>query len=609
MQKKGRDIIAPGLDIWHYDDADVQSHQLNEKKWEKPVTRTAVSLISNGQVQVLEKGDTILCGLPGDRYAITKTNRVETEAAWHHSQIPYYNLIEIATGRRIPLPGQPQKLESIALSPGERFVIWTDSNHIWSYEMATGVSRNLTKGIPVMMMSKAPCRYDEYYAWSAFRWIINDRALIACDQYDVWQIDPAGIQSPVNLTAAYGRKNNISFRPITQEKTILSPSQQFILTALDNATKDNGFWTITLGKSADPRKGTMDDCIYYFPGIYVFDHQPPQKAANTESYIMLRERENEQDNLFVTKDFKNFIALTDFASHKKYNWYTTELITWKTFDGTMNQGILYKPEDFDSTKKYPLIFTYYEEKTKELNHFIIPRESTGPLNVAAYASSGYLVFVPDIIRPTGQNTKTILNVVESAVKHLSQFSWVNTKKLGIQGQSFGGYITNVLATRSNLFAAAQTSCGASDITAGFGITGFGGLSYIYITERGQVNMGTTPWDDPQLYVEDSPVYHAGNCTTPLLLMHNKNDDAVQFTQGVAMYMALRRQNKPVWMLQYDGEGHVLMEARPKKDFTKRQRQFFDHYLRDQPAPLWMTKGVDASDKGKISGFELQSAAR
>jgi dipeptidyl aminopeptidase/acylaminoacyl peptidase len=106
------------------------------------------------------------------------------------------------------------------------------------------------------------------------------------------------------------------------------------------------------------------------------------------------------------------------------------------------------------------------------------------------------------------------------------------------------------------------------------------------------------------FIENSPLFFADRVQTPLLIMHNDNDGAVPWYQGIEYFMALRRLNKPVWMLVYNGEEHNLMERKNRKDLSVRLSQFFDHYLKGAPAPVWMEQGVPSVIKGKDYGLEL-----
>jgi dipeptidyl aminopeptidase/acylaminoacyl peptidase len=311
-----------------------------------------------------------------------------------------------------------------------------------------------------------------------------------------------------------------------------------------------------------------------------------------------RESATESPNLVVTTDFKNFIPITSLNPEKRYNWLTSELVRWTTFDGQPGLGILYKPENFDLNKKYPVIFYFYDRLSDGLNSFIKPELCTGSINIPYYVSQGYLIFCPDIYYKLGKTEESVYNYVASAAQILARKSWVNAKRMGIQGHSFGGYEVNSLVTKTGIFAAACSAAGSSDLVSDYDEWADGN-SFSF----GQSRMPASPWDR-NAYVNNSPIYSVKNVTTPLLMMHNKSDVQVPWLQSVELFCALRRLDKAAWMLQYDeqGNGHVLWDKKNKLDYTIRMKQFFDHYLKDAPAPTWMTQGIPAKLKQIESGY-------
>jgi dipeptidyl aminopeptidase/acylaminoacyl peptidase len=172
--------------------------------------------------------------------------------------------------------------------------------------------------------------------------------------------------------------------------------------------------------------------------------------------------------------------------------------------------------------------------------------------------------------------------------------------MGIQGHSFGGYEVNYLVTRTNMFAAAAEAAGASNLVSKYGS---GGVNSQWISEEGQYRFGGTLWQKKEQYISNSPVLNSDKVQTPLLVMHNKEDDAVPFTQAVEWFTALRRLGKKVWLLQYDGHGHQL-GGKAADDYTIRLTQFFDYYLKGAAPPIWLTKVRPAQLKGVDSGLEL-----
>jgi len=278
---------------------------------------------------------------------------------------------------------------------------------------------------------------------------------------------------------------------------------------------------------------------------------------------------------------------------------------------------LYKPENFDSTKKYPIIFNYYEKFSHRCFQFPLPGLTAHNINIPWFVSRGYLVFTPDIQYSIASEsggmtiTESAYNAVVSAAEILSQRSYVDKDHMGIQGHSFGGHETNGIITLTSLFAAAAEGAGYSDhISAYLTLTtqreDGSAVERDHKIDHFNQRMGATPWERPDLFRRNSPVYNADKVKTPLLIFHNRRDGAVNFRQGVEMYMALRRLGKPCWLLQYDNSGHILGNKKDALDYTIRLTQYFDHFLKGTPAPQWMTMNNLAEYKGKNNLYLLDT---
>ncbi|HMC87082.1 MAG TPA: prolyl oligopeptidase family serine peptidase, partial [Chitinophagaceae bacterium] len=263
-------------------------------------------------------------------------------------------------------------------------------------------------------------------------------------------------------------------------------------------------------------------------------------------------------------------------------------------------------ENFDPGKKYPIIFYYYERLSDRLNTCLQPGLSVGQLNILWYVSNGYLVFTPDIYYKIGEMGESALNYVESAARHLAKMLWVDSSRMGLQGLSYGGMETNYIVTHSHLFAAACSASGVADFISEYGVLDQFGRSLQSYFEIGQLRMGATLWQRPDLYIKNSAVFKADAMTTPLLLMHTAHDGLFAVANIKEFFIALRRLRKPVWMLLYcgDGDNHGVTGS-SSVDFTIRMQQFFDHYLKGAPMPRWMVEGIPASRKGIDDGLELE----
>ena len=176
---------------------------------------------------------------------------------------------------------------------------------------------------------------------------------------------------------------------------------------------------------------------------------------------------------------------------------------------------------------------------------------------------------------------------------------VDPARVGLQGHSWGGYQTSFLVTQTNAFKAAIAGAPLTNMVSMYSLvyknTGGGNMA-IFESSQGRFRGGY--WDNWDAYVRNSPIAHASKVQTPLVIMHNDKDGAVDFTQGVEYYNTLRRLKKPVVMLEYVGENHNLVKPANRYDYTVRMREYFDHHLKGAPAPAWWTEGVPRLDMEK-----------
>jgi dipeptidyl aminopeptidase/acylaminoacyl peptidase len=501
------------------------------------------------------------------------------------------------------------------ISPGGKYMVYYDREQkkIFSLRVSDGALFEISKNIRTEWDVSEPGYGGYSYARANIAgWLQNDRGILLYDQYDIWQVDPEGSKPPLNVTNGLGKKDqNILF--LSDQDDIRRPfkgNETILLTAFNPKTKDDGFYRITLGESKDPEKLIMGPYAYSMtrnPFVYHGTEFTPIKARDAEAYIVRRQSATEAPNLFFTKDFKNFRQITNVRPQKAYNWYTTELHTFTNPDGTRLQGVLYKPEDFDPGKKYPVIFYYYAKLSDNLHSFLRPEPSDGRLNIPWYVSNGYLVFTPDISHPVfGEVFKGAQASIESAAKYVGSLPYVDPKKLGMQGISWGGIETNYFVTHTGLFAAACSASGLSDFFSQYNSVNHGEFSQ-WGYESGGQGPGKSLWEVPQWYLENSPVMSANKVTTPLLMFETTKDGACPFVNAFELFNALRRLGKKVWMLEYT-EGDHGVWGRESMDFDIRMQQFFNHFLKDAPAPRWMTQGRPARFKNIEDRLELDTSS-
>lgn len=223
-------------------------------------------------------------------------------------------------------------------------------------------------------------------------------------------------------------------------------------------------------------------------------------------------------------------------------------------------------------------------------------------------SNDYVVFVPDIVYKVGQPGPDAFNSILSGVEAMEAKGFINSDNMALQGQSCGGYQTAYLVTVTNKFKADMAGSPVSNMTSAYGgIRWKSGLSRAFQYEKTQSRIGKNLWDGLDLYLKNSPMFGIPNIETPFLIMHNDANGVVPYYQGIEMFMGMRRLNKPVWLLVYNNESHNHSKLKNKQDLSIRMMQFFDHYLKDAPAPLWMTKGLAKIMKGKDLRYGLDKS--
>lgn len=483
------------------------------------------------------------------------------------------------------------------LSPKANYVAWFSlPDTAWySYSIANSKLAKLNRSLNLKFADEENDSPDYPSQYGIAGWTSSDQHLLIYDRYDIWSFDPQGIQEPVNITRI-GRSEKIVFRYIkldAEEKSI-DPNKELLLSAFNETTKASGYYKLSL-LSGTLTKLTMDN--YRFSGTV--------KAKNSNQLLFNRESFREFPDVWTADmNFSSMKKLSDANPQmKNYFWGSVELVSWTSLDNIPLQGLLYKPEGFDPKKKYPMIVYFYEKESDNLNMHIKPEPLRSAINRATYTSNGYLVFVPDITYKIGFPGESAHNCIMPGVTSLIAKGFVDEKNIGIQGHSWGGYQTAYLITRTNLFKAAEAGAPVANMISAYGgIRWESGMSRQFQYEHTQSRIGGTLWEKPMHYIENSPLFFADKIQTPLLLLHNDADGAVPWYQGIEMYMALRRLNKPVWMLNYNGEPHWPVKRENRMDFQIRMMQFFNYYLKGAAEPEWMTKGVPAIEKGITKGY-------
>ena len=592
------------LDVWSYKDDYLKTIQLKnlnkdlKKSYdavlqtEKPELLTALSHPKMDSIAIINEGNApFSLGI--------SNNDSRAESQWTGAEKKNYYIVNNLTGEATEflknLNGR------IYPSPLGKFMVYfnREDGNWYAYNVDKKSTTQLNKGLAVKFIDEEFDMPDYPNAYGLEGFTDKDFSVIIKDRYDLWEFFLDGKTAPKNITNGFGRKNKISFDTYQLDKDIRSFNRnaEMYLFAFNEDNKQSGIFKTKISSIKNPELLQMGD-FYGYRNLV--------KAKNAEVYSYTKETYQEAPNVYISDNFKKENKISEInPQQNQYNWGTTELIAWKTPKGYQSKGILYKPEDFDPNKKYPMIVYFYEKLSDGLNRYIAPSPTPSRLNIPYFVSNGYLVFTPDISYEDGHPGKSAVEFINSGVEYLKKNSWVNGKKIGIQGQSWGGYQVSYLITQNDMYAAAWAGAPVVNMTSAYGgIRWSSGMNRQFQYEKSQSRIGKTLWEAPELYLENSPLFHLDKVTTPVVIMSNDKDGAVPWYQGIEMFTALRRLDKKVWLLNYNNDDHNLTKRQNKKDIQIREQQFFDYYLKDAKAPVWMTRGIPSTLKGKDWGFEL-----
>jgi dipeptidyl aminopeptidase/acylaminoacyl peptidase len=589
------------LDVWSWTDTLLQTQQkvrlkdADKKSYlavyhikEKRMVQLANDSVE--RVRVLLKGDAPLalaaCNKP---YLYSMT--------WESPLKSDYYLVDINTGKYElllkGLPFQPQ------LSPSGKYLAYynpADSSwYTWSKK--DGKTLSQTKGLPANFYDEQNDIPQIPEPYGSAGWVENDKFFLVYDMFDIWALDPTGKLKPIGITNGYGRTLKNTYRIIrTNDNDYLEYSNNELVEVFNKSTKQSGFGLIRFDQPGGVDQKLFTNHKYRYAS----------KAKDSNTLIWQRESFTEYRDLWISDmEFSNAAKISNANPNMHdYKWGIVKLYKWIDFNRDSVEGLIYLPEDFDPNRKYPMMVYFYETHTDNLHNFYDPKPSRSVISPSMYVSNDYIVFMPDIKYRIGYPGQSAYNAVISGTMAIINEGFVDKDRIGVQGQSWGGYQVAYLITQTNLFKAASAGAPVSNMTSAYGgIRWESGMARMFQYEHTQSRIGGTLWDKPLLFIENSPIFHVQKVNTPLLIRHDDADGAVPWYQGIELFLALRRLGKPAWLINYNDDDHNLTRYPNRVDWSIRMQQFFDYYLKDAPMPMWM-KGIPQIKKGKYMGYEL-----
>ncbi|MCH7414696.1 prolyl oligopeptidase family serine peptidase [Belliella sp. R4-6] len=590
------DLKKPDMTIWHWQDTRLQSRQQILENQDKNFSFWAMYDLKSSKHTTLQ--DSTMKGLsllPKEKFAIGTDQRAyELDVNLNGQNFQDIYIVDLSNGEKSLLFENfylPSYASFPRASPDGTKLMYGLDGHYYVYDILSKSKKNVTESIPVTFVDEEDDHNVTKPLHGALGWSNDSKYLLLRDGWDIWQVPASNGEKAVNLTQN-GRKEKIRYQSRfvleDEEKGFDWKKAQYFKT-YGEKTKKSGIVRIEPSKSG--LQAGAKTLLWEDANINRFS-----KAKSADVYFFTKEKFNLPTEFYLTDAQISFqTKLTENTPDaKKYLWSSgTRLIDYVSDKGDSLQGALFLPANYQEGTKYPTIVYYYEKLSQTLHNYAAPGFSGTGWNPNIYTSNGYAVFIPDIVYTMDDPGMSAVWCVLPAVKEALKTGVIDEKRMGLHGHSWGGYQTSFLITQTDMFKAAAAGAPLTNMISMYDLiywnSGGGNMS---IFEASQGRFKGAPWENWESYQRNSPVYHVKNVNTPLLLLHNDKDGAVDFTQGIEYYNALRRLKKPVIMVQYKGENHGLSKLENRKDYSVRMMEFFDHHLKGEDASDWIKSGIE-----------------
>ncbi|MCF8224062.1 MAG: prolyl oligopeptidase family serine peptidase [Bacteroidales bacterium] len=596
VKKMSRDTI-PNVDVWHWDDEQIQSVQKVRNRYTSRSTYDAILHLDKLSFVQIESDDmrNSYVNRNADRIIGANPKPYIADTNWGGGYSDYY-MIDPATGDKKLVEKKIGRV--MGLSPDGNHFLYFKNGHFYDYDLAAEKLSNISENVKVSFMDIEEDHPYENPSYGLAGWSADKKTVFLNHQYDLWAVSLDG-SGGYNLTGNYGTDNKIRFRfnrapgrryriisGTTMKNPYLDLEEDLYLTAFGKWSKKSGYFELKDGK--DPEELIFEDASY---GRLT-------QAEDADRFIFTRQTFVDfPDYYTVDLRFRKPERMTNANPQQaEYKWGRRILVEYENKHGDKLQGTLTLPADYEEGKKYPMLVYFYEKMSDRHHSYSMPRYDDRP-HMSTYASNGYLVLMPDIQYYEGKPGWNALDCITAATQKVIDKGYADPEHIGLQGHSWGGYQSSFILTQTDMFACVVTGAPVTNLTSMYNILyKNSGTNNHGIFEKGQVRMGKGMFDDMENYIAQSPVQNAPGIKTPFMILHGTVDGAVDWNQGLEFYNAARRLGKEVILLSYPDENHHLANKYNQIDFQVRMKQFFDHYLMDKPAPEWMKKGIEYKDK-------------
>jgi dienelactone hydrolase len=589
------------IDVWKWDDDYTNIHQ--KKRWEtvKDQTYQAFYDIATKSSSLLASRDMPSIALAANPatapFALGRANAPHRrKITWDGSYEDLY-AVSLASSQESVAERIAERIADNVqydsyISPNGQFILYYQDKHWFLRDIAKKTTRNLTKTIGVAFWDESDDHPAEKPPYGFAGWVVdgsNDAALMLYDKFDVWQF-ATSTSTPnaaiaLNISAGEGRKQTMILRA-----EALDTAQKFyrsgdflLLSGRHDEKKYSAFFAASVGASGV--RNLFQNTAARFT--------TPIKAQGSSTLLFRQSAFDRFPDLWLSDTRLTAPSkITNLQQQvEPIAWGSAELVSWRSADGKPLQGILIKPANYERGKRYPMLIYYYEILSETLYNFGQPRFSSA-IMPSFFASNGYAVLIPDIVYKDGAPGASALKCVVPAAQKIIAMGIADPKAIGIQGHSWGGYQSLYMITQTPMFKAAVAGAPVANMTSAYGGIRYGsGLARMFQYERSQSRLGATLWERRDLFLNNSPLFFADRITTPLLMMFGDEDDAVPFTQGIEMYLAMRRLNKEAHLLQYRKEPHNPRKFANRYDYARKMKDFFDYHLKGAAPADWLKASV------------------
>ena len=581
----------PNLVIWHHKDPRLQSQQEVQESTDRAFNYVTLYRLDDKKLVRLADDEVRNVGISSvgrGRYVVgTANGAYELRGNLDGQRFQDVYAIDTKTGQRKTIKKE-LRWGNTASPDGSKYLYY-ENRHFHVYDMAAGTTRNITMNVPSSFVNTEDDHNIVDPPSGVVGWTADNASVLLSDRWDVWKVPAAATAPAVNLTVN-GRKDSIRYQGrirIDPEERGIDLTKPQYFAAMSEWTKRAGYGILQPGQPGLKMLLWEDAAI---SGL--------QKAEKGDVWIYRKETATNAPALYVTDaTLAAGRKVVDTAAETTpYQWSSgVQLLTYSNNHPDPKQrkqlqASLYLPANYEKGKAYPTVVYIYELLTQ--GHYQYGRPTSNGFSRQAYTSNGYAVLQPDIRYYVNDPGMSAVWALVPAVQAAVKTGVVDAKRVGLHGHSWGGYQTAHTITQTDMFAAAIAGAPLTNMISMYSIIykNSGGTNgAIFESSQGRFTSG--PWDNWAAYTRNSPVAHAKNVKTPLIILHNDLDGAVDFTQGVEYYNTLRRLGKPVIMLEYPGENHGLARPANQQDYTVRMKEFFDHYLKGAAAPDWLQYGV------------------